>query len=175
MLTVEDAIRLVQGGAIRTDRKLELIRGQFIVVPRKTNPHQRLQNSLTRSLGESVSADLAVGITPTLQLDDFTYVEPDIVIYRYSEAPRLTADRAMLVIEIADTSLGFDLGPKAALMARAGVADYWVINAQALEATLHREPRADGYGSIRRLLKEEALGPLHPDLAGVSLRLADLR
>lgn len=91
-----------------------------------------------------------------------------------SEAPRLTAERALLVIEIADSSLGFDLGLKARLMARAGVADYWVINAQALEVTMHREPRADGYGSIRRLASHEPLRPVHPDLAGVTFRLADL-
>lgn len=173
--TVDDAFRMVETGIIGPDEKLELIEGEFVRVNAKNNFHQTIQNRLTRLLGRLLPDNLEIGVEPTLQLDDFTYVEPDIVIYRYSEAPRLTADRAMLVIEIADTSLGFDLGPKAALMARAGVADYWVINAQALEATLHREPRADGYGSIRRLSKEEALGPLHPDLAGVSLRLADLR
>ena len=174
MITVEDAFSMVETGIVGPDEKFELIEGEFVSVPGKSNAHQLLQNRLTRFLVQTAPRDFAVGIVPTLQLDDMTYVEPDIVIYRYSEAPRLTADRAMLVIEIADSSLGFDFGLKAVLMARSGVVDYWVINAQALEVTVHREPRADGYGSIRRLSKAEAVGPLHAELAGLTLRLADL-
>lgn len=174
LFTVEDAFRMVETGIIGPDERLELIEGEFVQVNSKNNFHQRVQNELTRLLGGIAPRDVAVGVEPTLKLDDFTFVEPDIVIYRYSEAPRLTADRAMLVIEVSDSSLGFDLGVKAALMARSGVADYWVINAQALEVTIHREPRADGYGSIRRFARDEALTPVHPDLAAVSFRLADL-
>lgn len=174
VFTVEDAFRMVETGIIGPDEKLELIEGEFVQVNSKNNFHQNVQNRLTKTLIRMAPDDLAVGIEPTLKLSDITYVEPDIVIYRYSEAPRLTADRAMLVIEVSDSSLGFDLGLKAQLMARAGVADYWVINAQALEVTIHREPRADGYGSIRRLSKGDAITPAHPDLAGVTFRLADL-
>ncbi|MCA0316887.1 MAG: Uma2 family endonuclease [Proteobacteria bacterium] len=174
MFTVEDAFRMVETGIIGPDEKLELIEGEFVQVNSKNNFHQNVQNRLTKALVGMVPDDLAVGIEPTLTLDDFTYVEPDIVIYRYSEAPRLTAERAMLVIEIADSSLGFDLGVKAGLMARAGVEDYWVVNAQALEVTVHREPRSDGYGSIRRLSKNDILKPNHPDISMVAVRLADI-
>ncbi|WP_439575166.1 Uma2 family endonuclease [Phreatobacter sp.] len=174
LFTVEDAFRMVETGIIGPDERLELIEGEFVRVNSKNNFHQSVQNRLTKALIRAVPDDLAVGIEPTLKLDDFTFVEPDIVLYRYSEAPRLTADRAMLVIEISDSSLGFDLGPKARLMAQAGVTDYWVINAQSLEVTIHREPRADGYGSIRRLGRGETLSPIHPDLTAVALRLADL-
>lgn len=174
LFTVEDAFRMVETGIIGPDERLELIEGEFVQVNSKNNFHQRMQNELTRLLGKIAPDDVAVGIEPTLKLDDFTFVEPDIVLYRYSEAPRLTADRAMLVIEVSDSSLAFDLGLKAGLMARAGVADFWVVNAQALEVTIHREPRADGYGSIRRLAASDPLQPAHPDLAGLSFRLADL-
>lgn len=172
--TVEDAFRMVETGIIGPDEKLELIEGEFVRVNSKNNFHQNVQNRLTKVLVRMVPDDLAVGIEPTLKLSDITYVEPDIVIYRYSQAPRLTADRAMLAIEVSDSSLGFDLGVKAGLMASAGVSEYWVINAQALEVTIHREPRADGYGSIRRVARDEALTPAHPDLAGVTFRLTDL-
>ncbi len=174
VFTVEDAFRMVETGIIGPDEKLELIEGEFVRVNSKNNFHQNVQNELTRLLVGLVPKGLAVGIEPTLKLDEFTYVEPDIVVYRYSEAPRLTADRAMLVIEIADSSLGFDLGVKASLMARSGVADYWVVNAQALEVTVHRAPRADGYGSIQRLSKNDILRSAHPELAMIAFRLADI-
>jgi len=75
---------------------------------------------------------------------------------------------------VAVSSLSFDLGRKAELMAHYGVVEYWVVDAQRLDITIHREPRADGYGSIRRLSKGDAITPAHPDLAGVTFRLADL-
>lgn len=174
LFTVEDAFRMVETGIIGPDERLELIEGEFVQVNAKNNFYQHVQNRLTRLLGRLVPHDVEVGVEPTLKLDDFTFVEPDIVLYRYSEAPRLTADRAMLVIEVSDSSIGFDLGLKASLMARSGIAEYWVVNAQALEVTIHREPRADGYGAIRRLGSTDPLEPAHPDLAGLTFRLADL-
>ena len=165
---------MVETGIIGPDERFELIEGDVVPRPRKTVAHQRIQDLLTRAFCLSVPSDISVGIAPTFKLGATTFLAPEIVLYRDIAGPLLVPAEALLAIRISDTSLGFDLGLKAALMARAGVVEYWVVNAQALEVTLHREPRSDGYGAIRRRGSTDPLQPAHPDLAGLNFRLAEL-
>lgn len=172
--TVEDAFRMVETGILHEDERVELIEGEFVPMNAKNRIHQRVQDDLTMALARRLPAGYRVGVEPTVQLSETTFVSPDLVVYRDFSGERMTPADILLAVEVADTSLAFDLGHKAVLMAHHRVEEYWVINAQALEVTIHREPRADGYGHIRRLSKAEPLTPTHPDLAAVSLRLADL-
>lgn len=172
--SVEDAFRMVESGIIGPDEGFELIEGDIVPRPHKTGDHQRIQDRLTRAFCLVVPRAISVGIAPTLKLSPLTFLSPEIVLYRDMAGALLVPAEAMLAIRISDTSIGFDLGLKASLMARSGIAEYWVVNAQALEVTIHREPRADGYGAIRRLGSTDPLEPAHPDLAGLTFRLADL-
>ncbi|MBV9065125.1 MAG: Uma2 family endonuclease, partial [Methylobacteriaceae bacterium] len=82
------------------------------------------------------------------------------------------ATTAKLVVEIADSSLAYDLGRKASLYASFGIAELWVIHAVNLQTRVHSGPGPAGYGSIRDLPSTETLVPqLEPALA---VRLADL-
>lgn len=53
-----------------------------------------------------------------------------------------------LVIEAADTSLGFDRTTKAALYARAGIVEYWILDIEGRRMIVHRDPQAGQYTSI---------------------------
>lgn len=172
--TVEDAFRMVETGILLQDERVELIEGEFVPMNAKNRTHQRVQDDLTMTIARMLPAGFRIGVEPTLQLSETTFLSPDLVVYREFPKERLTPEDIVLAVEVAASSLSFDLGRKADLMARYGVTEYWVVDAQRLDVTIHREPRADGYVSIRRLSKDDALKPSYPDLAMVSFRLADL-
>jgi Uma2 family endonuclease len=65
-----------------------------------------------------------------------------------------------LVIEIADTSLAFDLTVKAALYARAGIAEYWVLDVPGRRLIVHRDPENGQYGSVTAYNEQESVAPL---------------
>src|SRR5208337_2388545 len=65
-----------------------------------------------------------------------------------------------LVVEIADTSLAFDLTVKAALYARAGIGDYWVLDVPGRRLIVHRDPRGGQYESVTAYSEQEGLAPL---------------
>ena len=65
-----------------------------------------------------------------------------------------------LVIEIADTSLAFDLTVKAALYARAGIVEYWVLDVLGRRLIVHRDPQAGQYGSVTAFSEQEGVAPL---------------
>src|SRR5437763_2719306 len=65
-----------------------------------------------------------------IRLSEDTYLEPDVVIYpRTSGLRGLTGANVLMVVEIADSSLRYDIGRKAGLYASFGVLELWVIDA----------------------------------------------
>ncbi|MDB5296202.1 MAG: hypothetical protein JWO31_2185 [Phycisphaerales bacterium] len=78
-----------------------------------------------------------------------------------------SADRALLVIEVADGTLLADTSIKASLYAAAGVQDYWVLSIPDDLLIVHRRPiRSAGtrhgfaYAEIRRVARGETVTPL---------------
>lgn len=66
----------------------------------------------------------------------------------------------LLVVEIANTTLGFDLTTKARLYARAGIADYWVLDVPGRRLIVHRYPSGGEYRSVSSYDEEESVAPL---------------
>ena len=85
----------------------------------------------------------------------------------------LSQSNALLVVEIADASLLFDMGRKAALYASFGVRELWVIDAAKLRARIFRAPAAQGYGEARDFAAAERLAPAFAPEA-FALRLDEL-
>jgi Uma2 family endonuclease len=84
----------------------------------------------------------------------------------------VTAGKALLIVEVAASSLGYDLGAKAAAYAALGLPELWVINANTLVTAIHRGPGPSGYPKPLEAGAGELLEPLlAPHLA---VRLTDL-
>ena len=74
---------------------------------------------------------------------------------------------AILVVEVADTSLTVDTGDKAELYAAGGIADYWVVDLNNRVLIVRRDPRPDpasqsgsSYATVLRLLPGQTVSPL---------------
>jgi Uma2 family endonuclease len=109
----------------------------------------------------------------TLYIGDDDFREPDFLFWpRSIPLADVTAATALLIVEVADSSLGYDLGIKAHAYAQLGLPELWVINAQTLVTTIHRNAGAAGYPNPHDAGPSDLITPLHaPQLA---VRLADL-
>jgi Uma2 family endonuclease len=79
---------------------------------------------------------------------------------------------AMLILEIADASLGFDRLAKKALYARNGIPEYWILNLTKGMLEVYRDPRDDDCSHVRTYDKTGAVTPLAASAAAI--RVADL-
>jgi Uma2 family endonuclease len=69
-------------------------------------------------------------------------------------------------VEIADTSLRYDIKTKMPLYSQHGVPEYWVIHAATLMTTVHRQPVGSVYASVEEVSPDKRLVPvLVPELA----------
>jgi Uma2 family endonuclease len=88
---------------------------------------------------------------------------PDLTVLRLplqelGRKPR--PEDALLVIEVAASTLAMDLSWKADLYARAGIPDYWVLDVNKRRMIVHREPTGGKYSSIVVYGENESVAPL---------------
>jgi Uma2 family endonuclease len=69
-------------------------------------------------------------------------------------------DDLHLAIEVAESTLGFDLRTKAALYARAGIVEYWVLDIAGRRMIVHRDPQLGRYASVVAYGTDESVAPL---------------
>jgi Uma2 family endonuclease len=118
-----------------------------------------------------------VRVQMPLELGQSSDPEPDLSVVR--GGPRnypTNPTTAELVVEVSDTSLDMDTGPKAQLYAAAGIADYWVIDLNNSQLIVHRDPRPDAgnafgasYATVTTLKKGQSVSPLAAPAAGVNV------
>ena len=83
-----------------------------------------------------------------LALDALSEPEPDVSVVPGSWRDYDTdhPQSPVLVVEVADATLAFDRDDKASLYARAGVADYWIVNLPDRRLELSSQRRFEGAG-----------------------------
>jgi len=136
--------RLIELGVFHAEERLELLDGQLVVREPQGSRHagtiRRVMAVLRRALGDSWQVDSQLPIA----LDDVSEPEPDISVVPYD--PNLYLDahpsRAVLIVEIAESSYRIDREHKAGLYARAGIADYWIVDVVNGAVEVHRDPVA---------------------------------
>lgn len=172
-LSRRDYARLAEGGAFQ-GRRVQLIGGTVIAMSPMGTEHAFAIAQLTGSLSALlVPLGFHVRCQLPLAIGDDSEPEPDFAIVPAATSPGEDHPAtALLVIEVADSSLRLDLGVKATLYATARVPEYWVIDLAGQQLVVHRAPKRGRYTSVRRHAKtarvESAAVP------GVTLRLADL-
>src|SRR5262245_44733903 len=172
--TVAEIEALVAHGIILEDERFELIGGEAVPMSPKGARHELVKKALQQHwvpliVGSPV--DLITETTLYIGVDEFR--EPDFLFWPRSIALEdVTAGSALLIVEVADSSLRYDLLTKAPTYAKLGLREYWVIDAMSLVTYIHRDPGPDGYPDPRKATPGELLEPLLvPQLA---VRLADL-
>jgi Uma2 family endonuclease len=147
--TVAELEQMAAIGILHEDERLELIGGEIVPMSPKGNHHEILKIALNRYWARQLPSDLQIAPETTFRLSQDTYLEPDFVVYPTATGLKeLSAATAKLVVEIADSSLAYDLGRKAGLYAAFGIVELWVIDAVTLQTRIHREPTPTGYRSV---------------------------
>ena len=172
--TVAEVEAMVAAGVMEEDERVELIGGELVPMSPKENQHEVVKIALLRRWYRAAPEHVNIAPETTFRLSEDTYLEPDAVIYaRATGLKGLTGTNVLLVVEIADSSLRYDTGRKAALYAAFGVRELWVVDAVKLAARVFRDPTADGYRDTREFAASDPLTPAFAP-AAFALRLDEL-
>ena len=167
---VDAYYRMAETGILSPKDRLELIDGEIIEMAPIGSAHGGKVNRLT-SLVARLAADgrVIASVQSPLRLDPYNEPQPDLMLLRpradFYKSGHPTAADVLLLVEVADSSLAYDRGPKLALYARHGVPEVWIVDLVGRALEVCREPGADGYAERRRVSEGAATPTLVPDLA----------
>jgi Uma2 family endonuclease len=168
--TVAEVERMAAAGYFNEYDRFELLGGEIVPMSPKGRRHEIVRGKLAYRFTRLASEDVFVVSGAQFNLADDTYVEPDILVHPAEIlTPDVRGGDALLVVEVADTSLAYDLKTKAPLYASCGVREYWVINAVTLMTAVHRQPSGNSYAFMREIAPDTLLVPTSSQALAVSL------
>ncbi|GAA5334404.1 MULTISPECIES: Uma2 family endonuclease [Thermus] len=170
---VEDFHRMQEVGILPEDARVELVQGEILEMSPVGKRHMAALKRLMDKLFPLQQARKALlQIQDPLRLFPDTEVQPDLVLLRfredfYGERVPETQD-ALLVIEVAETSLDYDLRVKVPLYAKAGVPEVWVLDLTRDRLHRYSEPQGGAY-RFQQVLEEGTL-----EVLGLSFPLKEV-
>jgi len=161
--------RLVALGVF-ADEKVELLYGQLVAMSPQGNPHAYVVSRLNRLLLPALLDRAEVRIQSPMAASEVSEPEPDVGVYPPGDYLVDHPNQALLLIEVADSSLRKDGGIKARLYAEAGVPEYWVVDVSRRVVHVHRQPLRGTYAKVTRHGQTDTLRPVR--LPGIAVPVA---
>jgi Uma2 family endonuclease len=162
LLTAEEFLRMAEVGILTEDDRVELIEGELVAMAPFGSEHAGTVGALNRLLVMAIGERGIVFPQNPVRLDgscvphpDFTILKPRPDGYR-SVLPG--PDDVLLAIEVADSSLSYDRGPKLELYAARSIREVWIVDLVHRLIEIHRTPRGNHYASSTTVERTATLG-----------------
>ena len=162
LFTIEEYVRMAETGVLKEDERVELIEGEIVEMSPIGTPHAAFVANLNHLLVHAVGDRARVWVQGPVRVPPRSVPQPDLALLRprsYRREAAAIAD-ALLVIEVSDTSLRYDRTVKLRLYARAGIPEYWIVDANAEALEIYRSPSGERYAEQRHAAREERVAPL---------------
>ncbi len=170
-LTRAEYHRLGELGFFR-EQRVELIRGIVYEMAPIGPPHANVVDRLMVLLVTRLATRAQVRVQQPFLAWDESEPEPDVAVVPLGNYAARHPDRALLVIEVAESSLEHDRDTKSALYARSGVPEYWIVDVESRTLEVRTGPAGDRYAAVARFAMGEIAKPAA--FADVAVAVADL-
>ena len=167
--TRDEYHRMAQTGILPPDARVELINGEILEMSPIGRRHKACVDRLTSVFTPPLHSKAIVRVQSSIVLSEGQEPEPDITLLRYrddfyGDSDETPAD-ILLIIEVADTSEGYDRRTKGPLYARYGIPEMWLADVNRDRLTVYRDPTPDGYATAQVFSPSQSVSPLaFPDL-----------
>ncbi|MDA0184691.1 Uma2 family endonuclease [Solirubrobacter phytolaccae] len=167
-LTADEVMRMLDAGIIPKDNRFELLHGMLTEKAVKGPDHCELKSRLAEWLWNPGSHRVRIeGVIRVA--DDTSLPEPDIAVVERADHLHEHPYGALLVAEVAKTSLKTDTQIKPPLYAEAGIPECWVVDIKAGRVRVFRDPTPDGYATYTTHGPTGTLQPLEVDVEPLDL------
>lgn len=161
--TVDEYYRMAEADILGPDERVELLAGEIIKMAPIGSKHAGSVTRFAEEFFENLGRRVTVRIQNPIRLAPGNEPEPDIVIaYRRDDGyagEHPTPEDVILLIEVSDSSVGFDRRHKLPLYAIYGIPEVWLSDVNSRTIEVHDEPMAGGYARMRVYGSDEMLSP----------------
>jgi len=159
--TVSEFYRMVETGIISEDDRLELIHGEILEMAPIGSRHAACVNRLSLLFHDKGIEQCIVSVQNPIHLDESSEPQPDLCILAsrpdfYAESNPDPSD-VVLLVEVADTSSGYDREIKVPLYGKSGIKETWLVLLDEATVEVYREPSPEGYREMHKYVRGEEL------------------
>jgi Uma2 family endonuclease len=172
--SVSEFHQMAATGLLDEGDRVELIEGELVDMAPIGSRHAFRVDRIARALQFAMGRAFLVRVQNPILLDEQSEPQPDIAVVNdrnYAEAHPSVAD-VLMIVEVSDTTLEYDREVKLGLYARHGIPEVWLMDVNAGELTVYREPAEGQYRLIRKPTAAEVVAPAL--VSGVAISLAEL-
>lgn len=159
--SVDEYYRMAEAGILTEDDRVELIEGEIIEMSPIGSRHAGCVKRLNAFLGRVLEQAVVVSVQDPIYLNEFSVPQPDVALLRSREdfytKGHPTASDALLVVEVADSSVEFDRNKKLPLYAEAKIPEVWLVNLPQEMIEIYTQPVDGTYREIRLVKRGEAV------------------
>lgn len=170
--SVDDYHKMAEAGILRESDRVELIRGEIIEKAKISSQHASVVTRISSHFHQVFREKYTLSVQNPINIGDTSEPEPDLAICQWSEnyyAHRHPIEsEVLLVIEVADSTLEYDLTLKKTLYAEAGIPEYWVVDVKEKQVHRFRNPENGDYLKSEMLAGEDEISL--PGGASLSLK-----
>ena len=161
LFNVDEYYAMAEAGILAEDDRVELLDGEIIAMAPIGSRHASCVDRLSEMLFEKLGRRAILRVQGPVRLDNSTEPQPDLLLLErrdYSEG-HPGPDDVLLLIEVSDTTAGFDRNEKLSLYARSGIREVWIVDLPAQSVGVHTEPTGSEYGNSSVVGRDECLVP----------------
>ncbi|MCG3132417.1 MAG: hypothetical protein FLDDKLPJ_03256 [Phycisphaerae bacterium] len=161
--TRDDYHRIARAGILPPQPRVELLDGEIIRMSPINPPHGSTVDRISYVFHRQVGDRAICRTQGALALARDSEPEPDFMLLKpradfYASAHPRPED-VLLLIEVSESSIDYDLGPKRRAYARAGIVEFWVFDLNRGVLIVHRAPEGDAYADVRTLDRSATISP----------------
>lgn len=167
--TVAEYHRMGEAGIFAQGSRVELIEGEVVEMVPIGSDHASVVDRLTRFFVQGLGERAIVRVQNPVRLNDLSEPQPDLTLLKpvpdFYKSRHPGPQDALLVVEVADSSLSFDKGRKLPLYARMGITEAWIVVLQTRTIEICRGPAGDSYRDTAVVQEPDRVSPAaFPDL-----------
>jgi len=153
LFTIEEYYQMGRSGIFTEDDRVELIEGEIVQMTPIGNPHAGCVRWLSRFFHRLLDDRFIIDAQNLLRLSGYSEPQPDIVLLKPCldcyRSTHPVPDDVFLLIDVADSSLGYDKNVKIPLYAKHNIVECWLVNLQDKNIEVYRQPSENGYRQIQ--------------------------
>jgi Uma2 family endonuclease len=157
-------LRMAETGILLPTDRVELMDGEILVMSPIGHRHGVAVTAAVHAIIKTVGENCVLWTQTTLVLDSFVVPEPDLALLKprqdFYAGKCPGREDVLLIIEIADSSLEYDITVKLGTYAILGIPEYWVADLRKDRLLVYSQPEGDTYRIARELQRDELIAPI---------------
>jgi Uma2 family endonuclease len=159
--SVEEFNKLGEAGIFDEDDRVELLDGEIIVMSPIGSQHAGTVMRMISVFAARLAERALINPQNPAVLDEFSEPQPDITLltpkadYYTSAHPR--PEDILLLVEVSDTTLGYDRGRKLRKYAEREVREVWIVDLTTQAIEQFRAPAGSTYSSSARFIRDQKI------------------